>query len=57
MLAAGATYQLNEAPASGFTKVFTLANVVSVTFGDNNGQTSTQIGWGSNVAYSLRQNC
>jgi streptogrisin D len=52
-----ATYVLNENPVSGFTHVFTLANVVSVTFGDNDGQKGTQIGWGSNVAASLRQTC
>lgn len=52
------TYQLNENPVSGFTQVFTLPNVYSVTFGDNDGQSyPTQIGWGSNVADSLRQNC
>lgn len=51
------TYVLNENPVSGFTHVFTLANVFSVTFGDNDGQKGTQIGWGSNVAASLRQTC
>ena len=52
------TYQLNENPVSGFTQVFTLSNVFSVTFGDNDGQSNpTQIGWGANIAASLRQNC
>ncbi len=51
------TYDLNENPVSGFQQVFTLSDVFSVTFGDNDGQSGTQIGWGSNVAASLRQVC
>jgi hypothetical protein len=52
------TVTLNESPVSGYQTLFTQSGVVSVQFGDNNGQVyPIQIGWGSKPAHSLRQVC
>jgi hypothetical protein len=52
------TVSLNENPVSGHQTLTTEANVSSIQFGDNNGQSCpTQIGWGMQAANSLRQPC
>lgn len=51
-------YSLNENPVSGYQQVFSLGNVFSVTFGDNNGQSyPTQLGWASGADHGLLQTC
>ena len=52
------TVSLNENPVSGYQTLTTEANVASIQFGDNTGQSyPTQIGWGMQAANSLRQAC
>jgi hypothetical protein len=50
------TRSIDENPVTGYQQVFSMANVFSVAFGDNNGQSyPTQLGWGSGVDQGLLQ--